>query len=86
MPLLFLAYNASYYIPFGGQGPGPRFLVPAIPFLALPLGMALGRRLLPTLVLGLASVVVMAVATATNPLTGEEHSIGDWLGSSGAES
>ena len=22
VPLLFLAYNASYYLPFGGQGPG----------------------------------------------------------------
>ena len=80
VPALFLAYNASYYIPFGGQGPGPRFLVPALPFLALPLGAALRRHLLPVLVLGLLSVGVMAAATATNPLTGEEHSIGDWVG------
>ncbi len=79
VPLLFLAYNASYYLPFGGQGPGPRFLVPALPFLALPLGAALGRRLLPVLVLGLLSVGVMALATATAPLvTGADHSIGDW--------
>ena len=56
VPALFLAYNASYYLPFGGQGPGPRFLVPALPFLALPLAAALTRRLLPTLVLGLISV------------------------------
>ena len=80
VPTLFLAYNASYYIPFGGQGPGPRFLVPALPFLALPLGAALRRHLAPVLVLGLLSVGVMAAATATNPLTGEEHSIGDWAG------
>ncbi len=53
VPALFLAYNASYYLPFGGQGPGPRFLVPALPFLALPLAAALTRRLLPTLALGL---------------------------------
>ncbi len=80
IPVLFLAYNASYYIPFGGQGPGPRFLVPAIPFLALPLGMVLHRHLVPALAVGLASVAVMAVATFTNPLTSEEHSIDDWLG------
>ena len=33
IPLLFLTYNAAYYLPFGGQSPGPRFLVPALPFL-----------------------------------------------------
>ena len=79
VPVLFLAYNASYYLPFGGQGPGPRFLVPALPFLALPLAAALGRRLLPVLALGLISVGVMALATATAPLvTGADHAIGDW--------
>jgi hypothetical protein len=79
VPALFLAYNAAYYIPFGGQGPGPRFLVPAIPFLALPLGAALRHRLLPALVVGLASVGVMAIATVTSPLTNQEHTIGEWL-------
>ena len=43
VPLAFLAYNAAYYLPFGGQGPGPRFLVPALPFLALPLGNGASR-------------------------------------------
>ena len=79
VPILFLAYNAGYYIPFGGQGPGPRFLVPALPFLALPLALALRRHLGPTLALALASVVVMAVATVTSPLTGDDHPIGDWF-------
>lgn len=80
VPALFLAYNASYYLPFGGQGPGPRFLVPALPFLALPLSAMLARRLLPVLVLGLVSVGVMALATATAPLvTGADHALGDWV-------
>ena len=79
VPVLFLAYNAAYYIPFGGQGPGPRFLAPAIPFLALPLAFALRRHLSVALGLGLASVLVMGAATATNPLSGEEHSIDDWF-------
>jgi len=79
VPALFLVYNAAYYLPFGGQGPGPRFLVPAMPFLALPLAAALTRRLLPTLSLGLVSVGVMALATATAPqITGADHSIADW--------
>ncbi len=79
IPALFLAYNASYYLPFGGQGPGPRFLVPALPFLALPLAAALARWLWPTLALGLVSVAVMALATATSPqITGADHSISDW--------
>lgn len=79
VPALFLAYNASYYLPFGGQGPGPRFLVPALPFLALPLAGALRRRPLPVLLLGAVSTAVMALATVTAPLiTGADHSIGDW--------
>jgi hypothetical protein len=81
VPVLFLTYNASYYLPFGGQGPGPRFLIPALPFLALPLAAALTRRVLTVLVVGLLSVGVMALATVTAPLiTGADHSIGDWAG------
>jgi hypothetical protein len=81
VPVLFLAYNASYYLPFGGQGPGPRFLVPALPFLALPLAAALTRRLLTVLVVGLLSVGVMTLATVTAPLiTGADHSIASWAG------
>jgi hypothetical protein len=79
VPALFLAYNASYYIPFGGQGPGPRFLVPAIPFLALPLGMVLKRHLWPALAVALVSIAVMAVVTFTNPLTSDDHTIGESL-------
>ena len=79
VPLLFLAYNASYYLPFGGQSPGPRFLVPALPFLALPLALALKRR--PMLVGGIAlvSTGVMALATITDPLIGTEYGIATWL-------
>ena len=38
-----LLYNAAYYLPFGGGSPGPRFLVPVLPFLALPLAAMLLR-------------------------------------------
>lgn len=80
VPLLFLAYNAGYYLPYGGQGPGPRFLVPALPFLALPLAVVLRARPLVVAGLGLVSAGVMALATITGPLTGVEYSLGTWLG------
>ncbi len=76
----FLAYNAAYYLPWGGQAPGPRFLVPALPFLALPLALALRARPLAVAGLGIVSVAVTALATLTDPLTGEEHGLGDWWG------
>ena len=79
IPALFLTYNAAYYLPFGGQGPGPRFLVPALPFLALPLGFALRARPLVVAGVGLLSASVMALATITGPLTGVEYSIDTWL-------
>jgi hypothetical protein len=79
IPALFLLYNAAYYLPFGGQGPGPRFLVPALPFLALPLGFALRARPFAVAGVGVVSAGVMALATITGPLTGVEYSLGTWL-------
>ena len=79
VPAAFLLYNAAYYLPFGGQGPGPRFLVAALPFLALPLAFALDARPLLVGGVGLASAGVMALATLCGPLTGVEYGIGTWL-------
>lgn len=79
VPMLFLAYNAAYYLPFGGQGPGPRFLVPALPFLVLPLAAALRAWPLVVTGVGLASAAVMTLATVTGPVTGVEHGIELWL-------
>lgn len=64
VPLLFLAYNSTYYQPLGGWSPGPRFLVPALPFAAALAALAPSawdRLLWP---LGLWSVAVMGLATA----------------------
>ncbi len=79
VPALFLAYNAAYYLPFGGQGPGPRFLVAALPFLGLPLAHALRAR--PLVIAGIAvvSTGVMVLATLTGPLTGVEYGLETWL-------
>ena len=41
--LAFLVYNSGYYLPFGGGSPGPRFLIPMLPFLGVPLAVAYRR-------------------------------------------
>jgi hypothetical protein len=62
-----LGYNASYWAPFGGWTPGPRFLIDMLPFLGLPLAAALRRAPLPTLALGAVSAATMVAATLTIP-------------------
>jgi len=39
----FVVSDAAYFLPYGGNSPGPRFFVPALPFLALGLGPAFRR-------------------------------------------
>ncbi|HYH58374.1 MAG TPA: hypothetical protein VD790_04035 [Thermoleophilaceae bacterium] len=73
----YLTYNSGYWLPFGGGSPGPRFLVPVLPFLALPLAVAWRRWPATALALTVASVVLMATATATIPLIGNDD-IGYW--------
>ncbi|HEV8462713.1 MAG TPA: glycosyltransferase family 39 protein [Gaiellaceae bacterium] len=34
--IAYLIYNAAYYQPYGGDSAGPRFLIPLLPFVALP--------------------------------------------------
>ncbi len=63
-----LAYASGYRYPFGGWVPGPRFLIPLLPFLAVPLGLSLRRWPLPTAALAAVSVVAMGAATSAEPL------------------
>ena len=51
----FLLYNSSYYLPFGGWVPGPRFLIATLPFLAL--GVAAALRAAPLTTAALAAPV-----------------------------
>ena len=68
---IFFLYNCGYWLPFGGGSPGPRFMIPALPFLAL--GLAVAYRRLPALTLAMAipSVALMLAGSMTFPLLGD---------------
>lgn len=66
--LAYLVYNSGYFQPFGGFVPGPRFLIPIIPFLAVALAPAFARVPLTSLLLGVASVALLTSVTITAPL------------------
>ena len=84
---LYFLYNAGYWQPLGGGTPGPRFLIPALPFLAL--GLAPAYRRFPAITLGLAipSGLAMLVATLTYPLLGDMGTATwvSWLGQGSLE-
>jgi hypothetical protein len=66
--LAVLVYSSGYRFPFGGWAPGPRFMIPALPFLAVPLALALRRRPLAVALLAATSAGAMAIATSAEPL------------------
>src|SRR3954454_11925495 len=74
---VYFLYNCGYWLPFGGGTPGARFLIPALPFLAL--GLTVAYRRLPALTLAMAipSIVLMFVASMTFPLIGG-NGTGTW--------
>jgi hypothetical protein len=74
----YLVYNAGYWLPFGGGSPGPRFLIPVLPFLAIGLGPAWRRWPAVTLALAAISATTMVAATMSYPMIGTEDP-GEWV-------
>ena len=75
----FIALNCGYFLAYGGFSPGPRFLVPALPFLALGVGPAFAR--LPRLTAAVAALSVLATTarllTWNNPRPEQQTLWGD---------
>lgn len=72
----YLVYNSGYRLLFGGYSPGPRFLIAALPFLALGLAASFRRFPALTAVLAACSGLTMITVTATNPELAWDR---DWL-------
>jgi hypothetical protein len=64
----FLLFEAAYVSAFGGSSPGPRQLIPILPFLAIAFAAAFRRMPLTTLALAAISAVEMISATVAHPL------------------
>ena len=78
--LAFVLYNAAYWIPFGGGTLcGPRFLVPLLPFLALPLAAAFAAWRWVTLPTAAISAFWMIVATLGGALISADVSPTTWV-------
>lgn len=76
--IAFFIYNAGYWLPMGGGSPGPRFLIPILPFLAVGLGLAWRRWPAMTLAFAAISATSMAAATISYPMIGINDP-GEWL-------
>jgi hypothetical protein len=77
--LCYVGYNSGYYLPFGGGFMGPRFLMTLLPFIALPIGIALKRYPGPTIALAGVSLTTTIIATTTHPLIGYETETVTWM-------
>lgn len=64
--LLFLLMNASFNAWHGGNGYGPRYLIPALPFACLPIALVLARFRL-TAGLAAISALLMLIAVTVDP-------------------
>lgn len=73
--LVYLILHMSYYSIFGDFAGGPRYLVPVLPLLALPLAAAARRWPGEALGLTIASVALMAGLTLARPLFAGEGTL-----------
>ena len=71
----FLVFDSASAEPFGGASPGPRYLVPILPFVAVPLALALRSFAGATVGVALGSAAFVVGATATSPLAAWDHQV-----------
>ena len=76
--IAYFVYNIGYWQPFGGGTPGPRFLMPALPFVAIGFAFAYRRFPATTLALAIPSGLWMVAASLTYPLLGLQGT-GTWV-------
>jgi hypothetical protein len=76
--IAYFLYDSAYWQPYGGGTPGPRFLIPMLPFLALGLAFAYRRFPATTLALAIPSAVCMLAPSLTYPLIGDQGT-GLWV-------
>lgn len=75
----YAVMSASFYSPFGGFSPGPRYLVVVLPFLAVALGPLFRAAPVTAGALALTSAAAMTLLTATHPLAGYDGRWADRL-------
>lgn len=69
----FVVGDCGYGDPYGGLSPGPRYLTPALPFLALGLAPAFVRWRVPTAILTAVSIVGGMTVTLTWGASASSH-------------
>jgi hypothetical protein len=75
---VYLLYNAAYYTPLGGATPGPRFLIPIIPFMVLAVAAVIRIWPLSVLTLAIPSAAILLAAHLTQPLISPPYQPHDW--------
>jgi hypothetical protein len=65
--VIFVLFDAGYFEIYGGDSPGPRYVIPALPFLLVGLGPAFSRLPRLTSVLAAASVIASTAMALTWP-------------------
>ena len=77
--VFFLLYTAGFVTPIGGETPGPRYLIPLLPFLAVPFALAWRAWPLVTASLAAASAAYMSLLTSTGAVrAGNGHWASDF--------